>query len=284
MKNIKKHIPVLLNESIQSLNIKKNGIYIDCTFGHGGHTMKILEQLGKKGLLYAIDRDPDAIRLAKKIIDKRLNIIHGVFSKTLNYVQKRNIVGKVNGIFLDLGTSISQLNNADRGFSFMKDGPLDMRMNPQKGLSAAQWLHKAKKKEITLILKTFGEERFAKKIANEIFYKNKINPIIRTKELANLITKTIPIYNKFKHPATRSFQAIRIYINDEIAEIKKILQDSINLLTPGGRLLVISFHSLEDRIVKKFMIQHSKKASVPMGLPITEKKNTKTKSNKTKNY
>src|SRR6202021_2408362 len=125
--------------------------------------------------------------------------------------------------------------NADRGFSFMKDGPLYMRMNPQKGLSAAQWLHKAKKKEITLILKTFGEERFAKKIANEIFYKNKINPIIRTKELANLITKTIPIYNKFKHPATRSFQAIRIYINDEIAEIKKILQDSINLLTPGGR-------------------------------------------------
>jgi len=277
MKKIKKHIPVLLNESIKFLNIKKNGIYIDGTFGNGGHSVKILDHLGIKGVLYAIDRDPYAILSAKNIHDTRFNIIHDVFSRIPDYAKEKNIVGKVNGILLDLGTSLSQINNANRGFSFMHDGPLDMRMNPKIGISASQWLKTAKEKEIAFILKNFGEERFSKKIAHNIYYKNKINPITTTKELASIITKSIPLYNKFKHPATRSFQAIRIHINNEIEEIKTILKYVINLLIPGGRLLVISFHSIEDRIVKKFMIENSKTAQLPIGLPITEEQIKKIK-------
>ncbi|CAL4042756.1 Ribosomal RNA small subunit methyltransferase H [Buchnera aphidicola (Pemphigus populi)] len=273
MKKInQKHIPVLLQESINSLNIKKNGIYIDCTFGEGGHSLKILEKLGKKGILYAIDRDPNAIIVANKIKDPRFHIIHGLFSNILHYAKKKNIFGKINGILLDLGTSYLQLNNPERGFSFMQDGPLDMRMNPTNGISAACWLNKAKRNEISSILKDFGEERFANRIAISILNQKKIKPILRTKELANLIKSCTPVYNKFKHPATRSFQAIRIYINQEIEEIKTVLINALKILIPGGRLSIISFHSLEDRIVKKFIKKYSQKAQVPLGLPITEKK------------
>ncbi|MCW5196464.1 16S rRNA (cytosine(1402)-N(4))-methyltransferase RsmH [Buchnera aphidicola (Pemphigus obesinymphae)] len=267
-----KHIPVLLQESIHSLNIKKNGIYIDCTFGEGGHTKKILKKLGKNGKLYSIDRDPYAISEANKIKDHRFCIIQGLFSNILNYAKQKNIIGKINGIILDLGMSSLQLNNPTRGFSFMQDGPLDMRMNPKKGISAASWLNKAKENEIAFILKKFGEEKFAKHIAKSIFKQKKIKPILRTKELADLIAKSIPKYNKFKHPATRSFQAIRIYLNQEIEEINLVLNNALKILIPGGRLSIISFHSLEDRIVKKFIKKNSQKAQVPIGLPITEKK------------
>ena len=277
MKKNKKHIPVLLNEVIKFLNIKKNGIYIDGTFGNGGHSVKILENLGIKGVLYAIDRDPDAVLSAKNIHDTRFNIIHGKFSKIFHYAKEKNIIKKINGILLDLGTSLAQIENSDRGFSFMNDGPLDMRMNPKTGISASQWLNKATEKEIAYILKNFGEERFSKKIAHAIYYNHKIHPIISTKKLANIIANSIPLYNPFKHPATRSFQAIRIHVNNEIEEIKKILKHSINLLNPGGRLLVISFHSIEDRIVKKFMTENSTTASFPIGLPITEEKIKKLK-------
>lgn len=271
-KRNQKHIPVLLQESINALNIKKNGTYIDCTFGEGGHSIKILEKLGKNGILYAIDRDPYAIIAASKIKDPRFHIIHGLFSNILDIAKQNNIIGKINGILLDLGTSSLQLDDPKRGFSFMKDGPLDMRMNPKKGISAAYWLKKAKKNEISLILKNFGEEKFAARIAQSIVNQNKIKPILRTKELADLICNSTPIYNKFKHPATRSFQAIRIYINQEIEEIKTALINALKILIPGGRLSIISFHSLEDRIIKKFMIKHSQKAQVPIGLPITEEK------------
>jgi 16S rRNA (cytosine1402-N4)-methyltransferase len=272
MEKNKKHIPVLLQESIHALNIKKNGTYIDCTFGEGGHSIKILEQLGKDGILYAIDRDPYAIVTASKITDPRFRIIHGLFSNMLDIAKQKNIIGKINGILLDLGTSSLQLDDPKRGFSFMKDGPLDMRMNPKTGISAACWLKIAKKNEISSILKNFGEEKFAARIAQSIVNQNKIKPILRTKELADLICSSTPIYNKFKHPATRSFQAIRIHINQELKEIKTALINALKILIPGGRLSIISFHSLEDRIIKKFMIEHSQKAQVPIGLPITEKK------------
>ncbi|WP_343377771.1 16S rRNA (cytosine(1402)-N(4))-methyltransferase RsmH [Buchnera aphidicola (Formosaphis micheliae)] len=267
-----KHIPVLLTESIAALNIKKDGIYFDCTFGTGGHSTQILKKIGKYGKLYAIDRDPEAITNAQKINNSRFEIIHGLFSNIENIAKNKNIVGKINGILLDLGMSDIQLKNPQRGFSFIENGPLDMRMNQNIGISAANWLKKTTKNEIYLILKKFGEEKFAKKIAQAIYNKNKKNPIHYTKELVEIIKSIIPIRNKFKHPATRTFQAIRIYLNQEIEELKKILVHSLKILTTGGRLSIISFHSLEDRIIKKFIKHNSAPLYIPKNLPITENK------------
>ncbi|QCI15909.1 16S rRNA (cytosine(1402)-N(4))-methyltransferase RsmH [Buchnera aphidicola] len=271
MKYIAKHIPVMKKELIHSLKIKKNGIYIDSTFGSGGHSNEILKKIGKDGKLYSIDRDPIAVSIGKTIKDSRFHIINTTFSKLLDYASNENITGKVNGIIFDLGVSSIQLDNNKRGFSFKKDGPLDMRMNPNYGLSAADWLFKSTVEEIAFVLKNFGEERFSKKIAYAIKNRNKIKKITSTFELSNIVRATIPIKNKFKHPARRTFQAIRIYINQELEEIKKGLKSALKILKPGGRLSIISFHSLEDRIVKKFMIKNSVKATVPYGMPITEK-------------
>ncbi|MXP67178.1 16S rRNA (cytosine(1402)-N(4))-methyltransferase RsmH [Pantoea sp. Aalb] len=264
------HNTVMLEQAVNSLNIKKNGIYIDCTFGVGGHSQLILSKLGKTGKLLAIDRDPQAIAIASKIKDPRFSIIHGSFSSLLEYVTKRGLIGKIDGILLDLGVSSPQLNDPERGFSFMYDGPLDMRMDQTRGQSAAEWLLKAKKADITFVLKKYGEERFAKRIACAIVEQNFKKPIMTTKELVKIITAAIPIKDKFKHPATRSFLAIRIWINKELEEINRLLKDVIPILALNGRLSIISFHSLEDRLVKRFIRNQSRGPQVPIGVPISE--------------
>jgi 16S rRNA (cytosine1402-N4)-methyltransferase len=264
------HTTVLLDEAVNGLNIKSDGIYIDGTFGRGGHSRLILSQLGEQGRLYAIDRDPQAIAAAAEITDSRFSIIHGPFSALAEYMAVRELTGKVDGILLDLGVSSPQLDDAERGFSFMRDGPLDMRMDPTRGLSAAAWLQQADEGDIAFVLKTFGEERFAKRIARAIVARNREQVMTRTKELAEVISAATPVKDKFKHPATRSFQAIRIWVNSELEEIEQALQGALSVLAPAGRLSVISFHSLEDRIVKRFMREQSRGPQVPHGLPITE--------------
>ncbi|AWK43286.1 MULTISPECIES: 16S rRNA (cytosine(1402)-N(4))-methyltransferase RsmH [Photorhabdus] len=265
-----KHTSVLLDEAVNGLNIRENGIYIDGTFGRGGHSRLILSQLGTEGRLIAIDRDPQAIEVAKAITDPRFSIVHGPFSKLAHYTEKAGLIGKIDGVLLDLGVSSPQLDDPERGFSFMRDGPLDMRMDPTRGQSAAEWLMNATADDIAWVLKTFGEERFAKRIARAIVACNQEEPITRTKALADLIAQASPIKEKHKHPATRSFQAIRIYINSELEEIEQALEGALQVLAPQGRLSVISFHSLEDRIVKRFIRQNSRGPQVPAGLPLTE--------------
>lgn len=265
-----KHTTVLLDEAVNGLNIREDGIYIDGTFGRGGHSRLILSQLGEKGRLIAIDRDPQAIAAAADITDPRFSIIHGPFSALAEYVTERDLVGKIDGILLDLGVSSPQLDDAERGFSFMRDGPLDMRMDPSRGQSAAEWLLNAEEADIAFVLKTYGEERFAKRIARAIVERNREHPMTRTRELAEVIAVATPVKDKFKHPATRSFQAIRIWINSELEEIDTALKGAVEVLAPQGRLSVISFHSLEDRLVKRFMRDQSRGPQVPAGLPMTE--------------
>jgi 16S rRNA (cytosine1402-N4)-methyltransferase len=267
------HISVLLHESIEGLAIKPDGIYIDGTFGRGGHSRQILAQLGENGRLYSIDRDPTAIAEAQKIDDPRFTIIHGPFSGIAGYAEEYGIAGKVDGVLLDLGVSSPQLDDAERGFSFMKDGPLDMRMDPTSGVSAAEWLQEADAEDISWVLKEFGEERFAWRIARAIVEHREDEekePLTRTSQLAKLISDVSPFREKKKHPATRSFQAIRIYINSELEEIDTALKGALKILAQGGRLSVISFHSLEDRMVKRFMRKESKGPEVPHGIPLTE--------------
>lgn len=266
------HVSVLLQESIDGLAIKPDGIYIDCTFGRGGHSSHILEQLGDEGRLIAIDRDPTAIEAAKRFADvANFTIEHTPFSEILAVAQKHDVVGKVDGILMDLGVSSPQLDEADRGFSFMKPGPLDMRMDFTRGISAADWLAKAEEDDIVFALKTYGEEKFARKIARKIINTRDESPLLTTTDLANLVASTVPKSKvEKKHPATRTFQGIRIYINSELVEIEKALESSLEVLKPTGRLSVISFHSLEDRIVKQFIRKESKGKQVPRGLPMTE--------------
>lgn len=265
-----KHKTVLLDEAVDGLNIRPDGIYIDGTFGRGGHSRLILSQLGPEGRLLAIDRDPQAIAAAQAITDPRFTIIHGPFSALGEYVEQRQLTGKINGILLDLGVSSPQLDDPERGFSFMRDGPLDMRMDPTRGQSAAEWLLNAEETDIAWVLKTYGEERFARRIARAIVVRNREQPMTRTKELAEVVAAATPIKDKFKHPATRTFQAVRIWVNSELDEIELALKGSINALAPEGRLSIISFHSLEDRLVKRFMREFSRGAQVPAGIPMTE--------------
>ncbi|MBT0726184.1 16S rRNA (cytosine(1402)-N(4))-methyltransferase RsmH [Rosenbergiella australiborealis] len=265
-----KHTTVLLDDAVNGLNIHPDGIYIDGTFGRGGHSRLILSQLGEKGRLVAIDRDPQAIAAAAEINDPRFSIIHGPFSQLGDYVEQLGLVGKIDGILLDLGVSSPQLDDAERGFSFMRDGPLDMRMDPSQGESAAQWLMRAAEEDIAFVIKTYGEEKFGKRIARAIVERNRLAPMTRTKELAEVVAAAMPVKDKHKHPATRSFQAIRIWINSELDEIERALTASIKALAPQGRLSIISFHSLEDRLVKRFMRSHSRGVQVPAGVPMTE--------------
>lgn len=265
-----KHTTVLLDEAVNGLNIREDGIYIDGTFGRGGHSRLILAQLGEKGQLLAIDRDPQAIAAAAEITDPRFSMVHGPFSALAEYVEERGLTGKIDGVLLDLGVSSPQLDDAERGFSFMRDGPLDMRMDPGRGQSAAEWLLSAEEADIAFVIKTYGEERFGKRIARAIVERNREQPMTRTKELAAVIAAAMPVKDKFKHPATRTFQAIRIWINSELEEIEAALQGATSVLAPGGRLSIISFHSLEDRLVKRFMRDRSRGAQVPAGIPMTE--------------
>lgn len=265
------HITVLLNEAVAGLNIDPNGIYLDGTFGRGGHSRLILSKLGPNGRLFAIDRDPLAIKSAMEITDPRFKIIHGKFSDAIELLNLYGVVGNISGFLLDLGVSSPQLDDPERGFSFMNNGPLDMRMDPERGISAKDWLASASFDEIAYVLKEYGEERFAKKIAKIIVTDRETKPYLMTKDLADMIARVVPKNpNSHKHPATKSFQAIRIHINGELDEIKKGLEASKTLLKSQGRLSVISFHSLEDRIVKNFIRDSQKGIDVPRGLPITE--------------
>lgn len=270
------HFTVLLKEAVDGLAIIPDGIYIDGTFGRGGHSRFILSKLGQNGQLIGIDRDPRAIAEAQRIQDRRFQIEHNTFSSIYQICEKENLIGKINGILLDLGVSSPQLDEAERGFSFMKDGPLDMRMDTTQGQSASEWLQNVSVEDLAWVLKTFGEERFAKRIAqaivsfNQQARQNNTPPLTRTLQLAQLIADAVPFKDKHKHPATRSFQAIRIYINAELDELEKVLQDALAVLAPEGRLSIISFHSLEDRMVKHFMRKQAKGIDIPKGLPIRE--------------
>lgn len=266
------HISVLLAETLAGLAIKADGIYLDGTFGRGGHSREIIKQLGPSGRLFAIDRDPAAIAAAAPLqADARFHITHSPFAALANIAEQQAIFGKIDGILLDLGVSSPQLDDAERGFSFMRDGPLDMRMDPTSGLSAAEWLATADVEDITFVLREYGEEKFAWRIANAIVAHRVEQPLLRTAELASLISNVVPKSAKEKkHPATRSFQAIRIYVNSELEQVNLALQGAMAALKPGGRLCVISFHSLEDRMVKQFMRRHSKAEPVPRGMPLTE--------------
>ncbi|TCI03580.1 16S rRNA (cytosine(1402)-N(4))-methyltransferase RsmH [Corallincola luteus] len=264
------HETVLLREAVDGLAIKPDGIYVDGTFGRGGHSRAILSQLGPQGRLLAIDRDPTAIAVAKQFDDPRFEIIHGTFSQIAAYMDERDLSGKIDGVLLDLGVSSPQLDDSERGFSFINDGPLDMRMDNSSGQTAAEWLAVAEADEIARVLKEYGEERFARKIARAIVHDRDEKPFLRTSQLASLIERITPNREKHKHPATRSFQAIRIEINQELKQIHEVLAGAMEVLAPCGRLSVISFHSLEDRIVKQFMRLQSKGAPIPRGLPLTE--------------
>ncbi|MEQ2352679.1 16S rRNA (cytosine(1402)-N(4))-methyltransferase RsmH [Pseudoalteromonas piscicida] len=265
-----KHISVLMTETLDALAINPEGIYIDGTFGRGGHSGEILKRLST-GRLQAIDQDPQAIKAAEKFADDaRFSIARSRFSQIKSVAEQAGILGQVDGILLDIGVSSPQLDDADRGFSFMKDGPLDMRMDPDSGRSAAQWLAEAELEEMVFVIKKYGEEKFATRIARKVIEVREHTAITTTAQLTQLIDEAVPVKDKHKHPATRTFQAIRIYINSELEEIQTALQASLEVLKPGGRLVVISFHSLEDRIVKQFIKKQSKGEAIPRGLPLTD--------------
>lgn len=269
------HFSVLLNESIDGLNIKANGIYIDATFGRGGHSLEILKQLDPQGKLIAIDRDPQAAEFAKKFAEKyavnnNFEFFHQNFANIKALLTQKGLLTRVDGILMDLGVSSPQLDQAERGFSFMQDGPLDMRMDTTQGLSAAEWLATADVEEIRYVLKYYGEEKFATRIAREIVSQRENATIETTQALVKIIEQATPVKDKFKHPATRSFQAIRIFINDELGELEKTLDLTSKILTKNGRLAVISFHSLEDRMVKRFIKEKSRGERLPKGLPIMD--------------
>ncbi len=265
------HLSVLLQETVDGLNIRPDGIYIDGTFGRGGHSRQILSRLGEQGRLIAIDRDPAAIEAAKQFADDpRFTIVHGGFGQLADYVEQLGLVGKIDGVLLDLGVSSPQLDDAERGFSFLRDGPLDMRMDNSQGETAAQWLARAEVEDMAWVFKTYGEEKNARHIARCIAADRDEKPFLRTKDLAGLIERITKHKERNKHPATRVFQTIRIYINSELDQIDQALEGALQVLAPKGRLSIISFHSLEDRMVKRFIRRHSKGEEVPYGLPVTE--------------
>ena len=258
----------MFSESIDGLDIHPNGIYVDATFGRGGHTQGILDQLGDSGQVIAFDQDIDAIDFAKSSFnDPRLSVIHSNFSKLNNELEGLNLIGKIDGILMDLGVSSPQLDDAERGFSFNKDGALDMRMDQTQPLTAAQWLKESSEVEIADALYLYGEEKRSRIIATTIKKYQKSNEIKTTLDLANLISSVVRS-GKNKHPATRSFQAIRIVINDELRQLSETLEQTIKALATNGRLSVITFHSIEDRIVKQFIRKYSRPKEAPKGLPI----------------
>lgn len=263
------HTPVLRDEVLAGLAIRADGCYCDATFGRGGHTAEILDALGADGRVIAIDRDPEAIAAGRRRFggEARLTLIRGSFGGLEELVRAANFEGKLDGVLMDLGVSSPQLDEARRGFSFMQDGPLDMRMDNETGESAAHWLGRAGEGEIALVLRSLGEERFARRIARAIIAARSMRPIETTAELASIVAGAVPTREPGKHPATRSFQAIRIHVNRELDELQAALPQAVDLLRDGGRLCVISFHSLEDRIVKRFMRREALGDPVYAGLP-----------------
>jgi 16S rRNA (cytosine1402-N4)-methyltransferase len=266
---VAEHTPVLLDEVLAGLSVRPDGRYCDATFGRGGHTAAILGVLGPAGRLVAIDRDPEAIRAGRQrfAAEARLTLVQGSFGSLEERVRAAGLAGELDGVLLDLGVSSPQLDEAARGFSFMQDGPLDMRMDNESGQSAAQWLAKAGEREIADVIRGLGEERFARRIARAIVAARAEAPITRTAALAALVAEAVPTREPGKHPATRTFQAIRIHVNGELDALESALPQAVRLLAPGGRLCVISFHSLEDRIVKRFIRREEQGDPVYAGLP-----------------
>jgi 16S rRNA (cytosine1402-N4)-methyltransferase len=257
----------LLEEAVDGLNVCEDGTYVDCTFGRGGHSRRILAALGERGRLIALDRDPEAIEAGGEIDDRRFTIVHGRFGELAVHLARIGI-SAAHGILLDLGVSSPQLEDAARGFSFRHDAPLDMRMDPGRGESAAQWLARASEAAIGEVIKEYGEERFAKQIAAAIVAARARGAIRTTRQLATLVAEAVPTREPRQDPATRTFQAIRIHVNQELAELSLALPQCVDLLAPGGRLVVISFHSLEDRIVKRFLRAHARSERLPERLPV----------------
>jgi len=266
------HAPVLHDEAIAALEIKPDGRYVDGTYGRGGHARSILAGLGEQGRLIVMDRDPEAIADAHRTFDAddRVTIIHDDYANMLTQVAELELLEQIDGILLDLGVSSPQLDDASRGFSFQQNGPLDMRMNPAQGESAADWLAQADEAEIARVLWQYGEERQSRRIAKKIVEVRQSRAIDDTASLAGLISEVLPRPKNHRHPATRSFQAIRIHINQELGQIEQLLETVFDILKIGGRLLVISFHSLEDRLVKRFFKKHSTRRKIPRGLPLRD--------------
>ena len=263
------HTPVLPDEVLAGLAVRADGRYCDATFGRGGHTAAILASLGPVGRVFALDRDPEAVRAGRQSFagEPRLTLIRGSFGRLEELLRAAGLEGELQGVLLDLGVSSPQLDEAGRGFSFMQDGPLDMRMDNEAGESAARWLARAGEREIAGILRTLGEERYANRIARALVAARAAAPIERTGQLADLVAAAVPTREPGKHPATRTFQAIRIHVNGELEALESALPQTVRLLAPGGRLCVISFHSLEDRIVKRFIQREERGDPVYAGLP-----------------
>ncbi len=271
MRNELQHRTVLLEEAVEALVTRADGVYVDGTFGRGGHSRLVLEKLSEAGRLIAFDKDPLAIATAQQIVDPRFGIVHESFASLRTAIAARGIE-RVSGVLLDLGVSSPQVDDPERGFSFRADGPLDMRMDPTRGESAADWLARATVQELTEVIRDYGEERFAFQIAKALVARraesDRLGPLVSTGELAQIVANVVKTREKGKDPATRTFQAIRIHINQELAELQVVLEAALALLEQGGRLVVISFHSLEDRIVKRFMQAHASAPAVDRRLPI----------------
>ena len=267
-----KHITVLLDEAVDLLMIDPDGFYVDGTFGRGGHSRMLLSKLGPQAQLLGIDKDPQAVSGGEQLSseDSRFSIAHGSFAEMETLIRDKSMAGQVDGVLLDLGVSSPQLDDASRGFSFLNDGPLDMRMNPEVGESAAEWLARASEKEIADVLFTYGEERFGRRMARAIVHERELKPIETTQRLSEIVAAANPKWERGKNPATRAFQGIRIHINHELDDLTACLDQALEVLKVGGRLVVISFHSLEDRIVKRFIRKHVRGDDIPKGLPVPQ--------------
>ena len=261
------HTAVLLREAVEGLKVRGDGCYVDCTFGRGGHSRAILARLGRAGRLVALDRDPQAVAAGGGISDGRFRMLHGRFSRLAELAREAGVAA-ADGILLDLGVSSPQLDDPARGFSFRFDAPLDMRMDPGAGITAAEWLERAPEQEIREVIKNHGEERFAKSIAAAIVAARARGPVGTTRQLAALVAKAVPTREPQQDPATRTFQALRIHVNQELEELSLALPQCVELLRPGGRLVVISFHSLEDRIVKRYLRDSARADTLPARLPL----------------
>lgn len=270
------HITVLLNEAVAALNVQPSGCYVDGTFGRGGHSRLILQKLAEQGRLLGFDKDPQAIASGVELAqqDARFAIVQRSFAQMDDELAERGLKGQVDGVLLDLGVSSPQLDDAERGFSFNQDGPLDMRMDPSQGMSAAQWIAAASVEDITRAFKEYGEERFAKRMASAVVKRREEKPFTHTADLAEVLSVANPAWEKGKHPATRTFQALRIQVNNELGDLEQGLQAAVDSLAIGGRLVVISFHSLEDRIVKNFMrrLIKGEPDNLPRHLPVMPEK------------
>ena len=271
MEEYNQHITVLLNEAVDALAVKPDGVYVDATFGRGGHSRLILSKLGENGRLVVFDKDPQAIVVAQALAnqDKRVHVVHDGFA-TFAAALTALDVDKIDGALFDLGISSPQIDEAARGFSFRFDAPLDMRMDTTRGMSAAEWLAMASEQEIHEVIKNYGEERFSRQIARAIVAQREVEPIATIRQLAQLVAQNVYTRERGQDPATRTFQAIRIFINRELEEVTEVLPQVVSRLNEGGRLAVIAFHSLEDRIVKQFMKQHATHAPLPKWAAIRE--------------